>query len=126
MPPKPAVLVQGPAQATQQFVGKVDPDVARALGDLQKGQQSASGPAASLPFGRGNLLENLHLNPGSNAIPHQLGEAFRGYILGKVVPKGATTGPRFWLVPQNDAALDATQLMLWSTDDVTVDIWIYK
>jgi hypothetical protein len=117
--PVPVIRQPGPAQPIEQFGEGVEPNVARGMNQLQQNIRKATSVANANPFGNGNLLENVVVTTGANVLNHGLGQAYRGYILGRssaaiTVHEGSQL-----------AALDASQITLNASGPGTIDVWVY-
>lgn len=135
-PPKPVVLQLGPVLAREQTAD-------RQVNQIQTMVAAAIGQVKALPWGDGNLLEDVPLVQGGasgagpyNVLLHGLPSAFSGYII-LGAKGGAITG--HGLVANASSALDARQIQLWITFDafaasvpgadgshVWADIWVYR
>lgn len=121
-PPRPALLQRGPAQAQEQFIsGSVDPEVNRALGQMQTNIAKATAQAKAAPWANGVLLDDVILSDTwTTTIKHGLGTAALGFFVTNV--SNGTISERGGIVSTGDTNLDKTQCgvrLAYSADDAT-------
>ena len=128
--PRPAQLSRGPSQGLEQFGAGIDPNVARALNQIQSNVKSAVSVAKNNPMGDGNLIENVTFTGDLTTITivkHGLGAAPRGFTLQSHNDSGYALLTQQAQVP---ASLDETQIAFIALSSAGVafqgTVWVYR
>jgi hypothetical protein len=116
---------RGPAVTREQFsTSGLDPNVARALQQIQTNMANAHAQARGFPLNNCNVLERVPVVIGGNLgappytiIQHGLGTRFRGYFILANYGSGTITGhvviPNAITIPNQPSPMDDTQIQLW-------------
>lgn len=112
---KPALRTPGPYQSTERFRD-------RSGNRIQTAAQQANAKATNRFDADNNVIGNVTFSATTiTPVQHGLGRAYRGAHL--VNPRGGYLS--YYIVPNTDSRLDASQVVIVCEHNVTADVVVY-